>query len=84
MYGLIMLEWPVSKYGVIIVTWFSWLRMASNLTTYERGIQSSVSVKFWKFLDLLVACQLLKEDTAPYNYYFERVLFLDGINKQRT
>lgn len=52
--------------------------MASNRTTYERGIQSSVSVKFWKFLDLLVACQLLKEDSALYNYYFEHVLFLDG------
>jgi len=54
--------------------------MASNRTTYERDIQSSVSVKLWKFLDVLVACQLLKEDSALYNYYFERVLFLDGKN----
>jgi hypothetical protein len=58
--------------------------MASNRTTHERGIQASVSVKSWKFLDLLVACQLLKEVSALYNYYFERLLFLDGKNKQRT
>jgi hypothetical protein len=52
--------------------------MASNCKTQERGIQSSVSVKFWKFFDLPAACQLLKEDSALYNYYFEFAFFLDG------
>jgi ABC-type metal ion transport system substrate-binding protein len=58
--------------------------MASNPTYYERGIQSSVTLEFWKFLDLLIANQLLTEDSDLYNNYFERVLFLDVKIKQRT
>ena len=47
------------------------------------GIQSSVSIKFWTFRDVLGACQLLEEDSALYNDLLRTCTFL-GWGKQET